>query len=62
MKCPACNYERDYDYVNNKPTGDEEFIHIKSTFVIDKETRYSRHQVVYLYACPKCKCVVLRDY
>jgi len=60
MKCPACNYERDYDYVDNKQIGDDQFIYIKGNFVVTKD--FSKDKLVHLYACPKCHCVILKDY
>ena len=60
MKCPACNYERDYDYEENKPIGDESFVYIKGNFVVGNEM--GRDELVHLYACPKCKCIILKDY
>lgn len=59
MKCPACNYEKDYDYIDNKTIGDENFIYVKGNFVVEKN---GNNELVHLYACPKCRCVILKDY
>jgi len=58
MKCPACHYERDYDYIDNKSIGDEDFIYIKGNFAVRK---FGRDEFVQLYACPKCNCIILKD-
>ena len=59
MKCPACNYERDYDCISGEQIGDKDFIYIKGNFVVRE---YGKDGLVHLYACPQCKCVILKDY
>lgn len=65
MKCQACGYDRhmEYDGKKNVYTNEEPFINIIGTFYVTRETNYSGKVdfQVQLYACPKCKTVILDD-
>ena len=74
MKCCNCGYEfkHDYETEDNKQVGDEMFIKIDcfgKPFETDHEDedlyyrRYEdRYNKAYLYACPKCRNVMLGDW
>jgi hypothetical protein len=60
MKC-ICGYEYKTDYYGKekKITGDEEFIYIIGEFHVKSDDYYHTEIRVSLYACPKCKTVIL---
>lgn len=73
MECPACHYIYEEEWNRKKRNyvlvkGDENFIRIMTdhNFVIvnpeHKENPWLNSELtVELYACPKCKCVVMSD-
>lgn len=55
MDCKACGYE---EYEGENPS---EFIRINGYFTVDSRLHGGQIRTVRLYACPKCKTVVLDD-
>lgn len=73
IKCCNCGYEfkHDYETEDDKQVGDEMFIRIDcfgKPFETDHENEYwdgwhpDKYDKAYLYACPKCKNVMLGDW
>ena len=60
MKCPACNYEYDWDFNKDEQIGDQPFVYIQGNFVVQKE--FEEKKLVHIFACPKCGCVLLKNY
>lgn len=64
MKCNACGYEFEEEWVKEKKTvmkvkGDEKFLKIEGMFMTS-DYYETLHQVS-LYACPKCNVVSLQE-
>lgn len=65
MKCSACQYEyeeewkRGGDYIVIK--GDDRFIVISGTFLVERGGWDAGKKEIYLFACPKCKTVKIED-
>jgi hypothetical protein len=57
MKC-ICGYEKTWD-TDRGEIGDAEFVVLKSTFVFDNGS--GRDVSTYLYACPKCGAVRIKE-
>jgi hypothetical protein len=61
MECKACGYWRRLEYVNREEVwtgGEKDFINIQGDFAIEDEETSERIFVA-LYACPKCKTIIL---
>jgi len=63
MECKACGYLRKLEYVEGKEIwtgGDEDFIEVYGDFHIPSPLGIFEPDIgVALYACPKCKTVIL---
>ena len=70
MKC-ICGYEHKQEFVNENgvhyyktTVGDNKFIKIKGTFLLQKEYDYAPDAIeeIDLYACPKCGTIKTSQY
>jgi len=64
MRCASCGYRREYDIEEEKMINkhDDEFIEIKGNFIMKNAGYHQSLVEVGLYACPKCKSVILQEY
>lgn len=64
-ECKACGYREGFDYnigYNKEHIGDEKFKEINGHFTIMSDYAWGEHETrVYLFACPKCGTVIMRD-
>ena len=66
MKC-VCGYEYEYEYDDEtherKATiGDEPYIKIIGTFMVENTGYHGGMHEVSLYACPKCQTIRMEDW